>query len=88
MSAQSLICAAITVYIFILFARVILSWVQAFGSRIPPALGPVAELIYNITEPVLRPLRGAIPPVGGLDLSVLVLFLVLSILSRVVCTGG
>jgi YggT family protein len=85
-SVQSLICTAISVYIFILLARVILSWVQAFGGRIPPALGPVADLVYNLTEPVLRPLRNAIPPVGMLDLSVLVLFLLLSVLQRVICT--
>ncbi|MEX0754018.1 MAG: YggT family protein [Actinomycetota bacterium] len=78
-----LLCVAITVYTLILFAKVILSWVAMFGTRIP-STGPlraIVDLIDDVTEPVLRPLRGLIPPVSigavGLDLSIILLFVFL-----------
>jgi len=54
------------VFIFSLIIQAILSW-------IPNAQGnPVQGVLQAITDPVLRPLRGIIPPIGGFDLSVMV----------------
>lgn len=54
-----------TTYLFMfgLIVQVIASWVA------PGAYNPALSLLDSITEPVLRPLRRLIPPVGGLDLS-------------------
>jgi YggT family protein len=82
---MELICLAIGLYMVILFVRVILSWVQAFGGRIPMGLDPAVEVIYRITEPLLQYFRRFIPPVGGLDLSVLVIFLGLSFVRQALC---
>lgn len=78
-----LICVALTVYTIILFAKVIVSWLPMLGVRLPYS-GPgrtALQLLDDVTEPVLRPLRGLIPPVriggAGLDLSVFVLFIIL-----------
>jgi YggT family protein len=78
-----LLCVALTVYTLILLAKVILSWVVLFGARLPSG-GPLRaaiDLIDDVTEPVLRPLRGLIPPVRmgavGLDLSIILLFVIL-----------
>ncbi|MGH2786737.1 MAG: YggT family protein [Actinomycetota bacterium] len=73
------VCIALSVYTFILLIRVILSWVQAFGGRIPPALDPVVRVVYDLTEPVLGLFRRYIPPVGMFDLSILVVFIVMAI---------
>ncbi|MEX2275223.1 MAG: YggT family protein [Actinomycetota bacterium] len=78
-----LLCVAATVYSLILFAKVILSWVTMFGGRAPTSgvLRAVTDLIDDVTEPVLRPLRTLIPPVRmgavGLDLSIILLFVIL-----------
>lgn len=58
----------------IFFARVILSFVAPYSQH------PAAKLIHDITEPILAPIRRVIPPMGGFDLSVLVVFVILNIL--------
>ncbi len=82
----SVLCVIITVYTIILFVKVIVSWAVLFGVR-PPVSGPMRwafDLLDDVTEPVLRPLRALIPPVRaggvGLDLSVIVAFVILAVL--------
>jgi YggT family protein len=77
-------CLALYIYWIILLARVILSWVQAFGGRTPPALDPLVRVVYLLTEPLLGFFRRYIPPLGMFDLSVLVVFIVLGIFSRAI----
>jgi YggT family protein len=88
---RSVLCALILVLEIILFVRVILSWAMAFGWR-PPISGPfrkIIDLFEDVTEPVLRPLRRLIPPIRaggvGLDLSVLVAFVILAVLQQAFC---
>jgi YggT family protein len=58
-----LVSQTIDIFIFAVFARVILSWLN------PDPYNPVASLLDSLTEPVMRPARRLLPPVGGLDLS-------------------
>jgi YggT family protein len=88
---SELLCIVLTTYWIILFIRVLLSWATMFGFR-PPLSGPqrtIIDLLEDVTEPVLRPLRNMIPPVRaggmGLDISILVAFVILSVLQRVFC---
>lgn len=76
----------LTIYIWLLLARVILSWVPMFAPGWTPK-GPllvIVELIYSLTDPPVRALRKIIKPVRmgnvQLDLSVLVLFVILQVL--------
>jgi len=55
--------SVLMMYLILIIAAVILSWV---GAR---ARHPIIPLIYQLTEPVLRPFRKLIPPIGGIDLS-------------------
>lgn len=85
-----LLCQGLRLYLYILFARVILSFMPAFkpGWRPPEWLRPVIDAVYGLTEPPLRALRRVIPQPAGmpLDLSFLVLaILVGSILPRIFC---
>lgn len=73
-----LICFALSLYTWILFIRIILSWVQMTAWRPPVALAPLLELVYKATDPVLDLFRRYIPPVGGFDLSPIFIFLILS----------
>ncbi|MGD2128151.1 MAG: YggT family protein [Lysobacterales bacterium] len=58
-----LLSTLLSTYFFLIIAEVILSWV---GGRIRH---PVIPLVYQLTEPVLRPFRRIIPPIAGIDLS-------------------
>ncbi len=60
-------------YIFILFFRVILSWIQV------PSLNQIHHILYLLTEPVLRPIRKYVPPYkfGGLDISPILVFMLI-----------
>ncbi|MBM7800211.1 YggT family protein [Microlunatus panaciterrae] len=78
------------IFLLILFARMILSWIPVLVREWEPR-GPMlvfAEIIYSITDPPLRLLRKVLPPVrvGNmmLDLAFLALFILVSILMRVV----
>jgi YggT family protein len=61
------------IYIFIIFGRVILSWVRM------PSLYQVTVILYYLTEPVLKPVRKYVPPykLGGLDISPMIVILLL-----------
>jgi YggT family protein len=81
-----IVCLALGIYTIILLVRVILSWVQMFGGRVPPSLDPVVRVIYDVTEPVLSIFRRYIPPVGMFDISVLVVFLVIGVARTAICS--
>lgn len=81
-----IVCVLLTIYWIILLVRVIVSWAFLFGFR-PPYSGPLRrglDLLETLTEPVLRPLRALIPPIRaggmGLDLSILIAFVILAVL--------
>jgi YggT family protein len=78
---------ALVVYWVILIIRIILSWVQAFGGRTPPALDPLVNLVYQLTEPVLGLFRRYIPPIGMFDISVFFVFIALSLIQQAICSG-
>jgi len=85
------LCVLLSVYWIILLTRIILSWAMSLGWR-PPYSGPlrmILDLIDNVTDPVLRPLRALLPPIRaggvGLDLSPLIAFVILFVLRSVFC---
>ncbi|WP_261816014.1 YggT family protein [Vibrio gallicus] len=67
---MALIKSAGTLLFWILLLRAILSWVSQGRS-------PVEYVFHQLTEPMLAPIRRILPAMGGLDLSVLVLFVAL-----------
>lgn len=79
---MSLLCALITVYLVVLFARVVLSW---FPIRPGSPVASFYSLLYELTEPVLAPVRRVIPPAGMFDLSVLVVSFGLILLRGLLC---
>ena len=74
------------IYLLILIARLIISWIQAFSRDWHPrgVILVIAEVVYTATDPPLRLLRRYIPTVRlgtvALDLSFMVLFLVILVL--------
>jgi len=61
------------IYLLILLVRAVLSW---FPYSHDSPLNPVRRVVFALTEPVLAPFRRIIPPVGMLDLSFLVAYIV------------
>jgi YggT family protein len=72
------------VYTFLIFIRVLLSWINVDPYR-PTIDHPLIRILNQITDPVLQPLRRIIPPIGGtLDISPVVALFLLEILRRVI----
>jgi YggT family protein len=77
-------------FLLVLFARFVLSWVLSFGRRWQPGRGAAAtmELLWTVTDPPLRALRRVIRPVRigtvSIDLAALVLLVILFVLFFVV----
>jgi YggT family protein len=75
-----LLARAIDIYIFIIVIRAIISWVN------PDPYNPIVQLLYKITEPVLRPIRRILfRSVGNIriDFSPLIAIILLSIIRRI-----
>jgi YggT family protein len=70
---------ALNLYIWILIAAAIFSWLIAFNvvNVRNPAVGMVADFLYRITEPALRPIRNVMPDLGGIDISPVILILII-----------
>jgi len=81
-----LIDTIITLYIWILIASAILSWLVAFNvvNARNPIVANVGEFLYRITEPALRPIRALLPNLGGIDISPVILILLLLFLQRII----
>jgi YggT family protein len=67
-----------TIYGYLLLARIILSWLRVDYNN------PWIRLLVRVTEPFLAPFRTLIPPLGGIDFSPIVAFVVLNMLRRVI----
>jgi YggT family protein len=70
------------IYKWVVIAWVVLSWLISFNvvntrNRFVYVL---SDVLYRVTEPVLRPIRRVVPTVGGLDLSPIVLFLIIHLI--------
>ena len=69
-----------TVLSFAIFARALLSWFPAAGS----GDNPIVALLYQVTEPILAPLRVILPRVGMMDLTPMVAIILLQVIGRAV----
>ena len=77
---QTFVSVFIYVYMLLLFAYILLSWVKLPYS---PTVNRLQRFLFDVCEPYLRIFRRVIPPMGGLDLSPLVAFAVLYLVNRV-----
>lgn len=78
-SFVTLLSTVIDIYVWLLIASAILSWLVAFNivNMNNQFVSTVGQFLHKITEPVLRPLRQVIPSIGGLDLTPIILILLL-----------
>ena len=76
----------LNLYIFILIASAIMSWLVAFNvvNTRSPVVAMIGEFLYRITEPVLRPIRERLPNFGGIDISPIIAILIIYFIQMVV----
>ena len=73
------ISSLITLYIYIIVASAVMSWLIAFNvvNVRNPFVAAIADFLYRITEPALRPIRNRMPDLGGIDISPVILILII-----------
>jgi YggT family protein len=82
----NLLLLLIDIYIWLLIAQAILSWLLVFGvvNRYNRAVAVIGDFLYRITEPALRPIRRFLPNFGGIDISPIILILILYFLKSLI----
>lgn len=70
--SSNVLVVLLNLAMIVFIARAIISW---FPVRLDSPFRPVVDTLYRITEPVLAPIRRVLPPLGGIDLSVLIVIL-------------
>lgn len=76
----------ITLYTYVVIAAVIISWLMAFGviNAYNPMVRSIWQALNAVTEPVLGPIRNALPNMGGIDISPVVLLLICYFIQSVI----
>jgi YggT family protein len=73
-------------YIWLLIAAAVLSWLIAFSvvNRHNQVVAMVGDMLYRLTDPLLRPIRNMLPNLGGIDISPVILILIILFLEKVI----
>ncbi|MFZ3328369.1 MAG: YggT family protein [Methylocella sp.] len=73
-------------YWWVIIAAAILSWLIAFNvvNRYNDVVRSIWNFVTVLTEPLLRPIRGMIPNLGGIDISPLILLLLIYFLQQII----
>jgi len=73
-------------YVWLLIAAAILSWLIAFNvvNTRNQLVAAVPEFLYRITEPLLAPIRSFLPNLGGLDISPIILILIIILIQKLI----
>jgi YggT family protein len=77
---------ALEIYIWLLIAAAILSWLVAFNvvNTRNQVVGMIGDFLFRITEPALRPIRNIMPDLGGIDISPVILILIIIFIRYVI----
>jgi YggT family protein len=77
---------ALEIYIWLLIAAAILSWLVAFNvvNTRNQVVGMIGDFLLRITEPALRPIRNIMPDLGGIDISPVILILIIIFIRYVI----
>ena len=75
----ALLIDVLEIYKWVVIAAVIVSWLTAFNviNSHNNFVRSLLRILYALTEPVFRPIRKILPPMGGLDLSPIIVFVII-----------
>ena len=74
----------INIYYYAIIGSIIMSFIMMFSGN--PTPHPMLQLVWQLTEPVMGPIRSIVPPMGGLDFSPIVIFLGIQLLQKFIYT--
>ena len=85
-SVLDIILLVLQLYVWLLIAAAILSWLIAFNvvNTHNQVVAMIADFLYRITEPVLRPIRSVLPSLGGIDISPIIVILIIFFIQNVI----
>ena len=77
---------ALQIYIYLLIAAAVLSWLVAFNivNTRNQVVAMLSDFLYRITEPALRPISQMLPSLGGIDISPVILILIIIFIEKVI----
>jgi YggT family protein len=76
-SFAAMIALFIQLYSFVILARVLMSWLNV------DPYSPVARIIFDLTEPLLAPVRNLMPPTYGMDFSPIIVMVLLQVFGQI-----
>jgi len=81
-----IVLLVLRIYIWLLIAAAVLSWLIAFNvvNTRNQVVAMIADMLYRLTEPLLRPIRSMLPNLGGIDVSPVILILLILFLENVI----
>ena len=81
-----IVLLVLQIYIWLLIAAAVLSWLVAFNvvNTRNQVVAMIADMLYRLTEPLLRPIRSMLPNLGGIDVSPVILILLILLLENVI----
>jgi YggT family protein len=73
-------------YVYVLIASAVFSWLVAFNvvNARSPVVAGIGTFLYQVTEPLLRPIRNILPNMGSIDISPIVLILIIFFIQSVI----
>ena len=85
-SILDIVLIVLHIYIWLLIAAAVLSWLIAFNvvNTRNQFVAMVGDFLYRITEPLLRPIRGMMPSLGGIDISPIILILIIFLIESII----
>lgn len=85
-SVLDIILLVLQIYIWLLIAAAVLSWLIAFNvvNTRNAVVAGVGDFLYRITEPFLRPIRSMLPNLGGIDVSPVILILIILLIENII----
>ena len=80
------ILVVLQIYVWLLIASAILSWLIAFNvvNTHNQFVATLADFLWRITEPVLRPIRSVMPNLGGIDISPVIVILLIILIKDII----
>ncbi|POF32621.1 YggT family protein [Roseibium marinum] len=82
----NVILIALELYTYVIIASAIFSWLFAFNivNSNNQVINAIGRVLYNLTEPALRPIRRFLPDLGGVDISPVILLLLIIFIRQII----
>ncbi|PVB61247.1 YggT family protein [Labrenzia sp. 011] len=82
----NVILIALELYTYVIIASAIFSWLFAFNivNSNNQVINSIGRVLYNLTEPALRPIRRFLPDLGGVDISPVILLLLIIFIRQII----